>query len=543
MKQIKKILEKDEKFSTISRNTVTGKVEIVVGEDRRPFRAFMVDEIRQILRDNKISEKKKEASLVKSAVELYADEHPYTPEGPVKKEIKRESWQEGMDITENGMILDSALNDLLFFEHHPDMQGRLYYNEIEQTEQLDGKDLNDVQLSILKTDAEKAMKGNRNPTNIKTAALTYCNLHRYNPLKDKLMSLRGIWDGIPRVEEVFIKAFECPDDEYHRYITKVFFYAWINRMLNPGCDFDAMFVFIGDHGIGKTKFPPRLLNVIGGKTAEGVTFSSERDNLEKIASNQLCMMSEMKSMKKSELEAIKELLGRSVDTFARKYRSNNNFRRTCIMVGNVNLEYRHILKDSVDYERRFILFDCKAEGTSSGNYCPRMEGGWWDDNFSNDEMEQIWAEALYMVENEKDFQWQSLPSRIVKQLKDIQQECKAIQTDDIFLQKLDETLNLPFTDEGFDNYDRFVAAVENAKMAVRTPKSGQLRWIHKPMLRRYIKDVMKEDRSAEYFDQAMKMLGWKLEVSVYDKKLKKAVSTNRYMRVDDNDGNQLEISL
>lgn len=543
MKEIYKVLEKDEKYSTISRNTKTNKVEIEVNGARRPFvKSFMVDEIRDLLREHKVPEMKKESAIVSRVVEQYADDHPYTPEEKKKKEVKIADWQAGMDFTENGLIVDSALNDMLFFEHHPDMQGRLYYNEIEQTEMLDGKALNDIQLSILKTDAEKAMGGNRNPTNIKTAALAYCDSHRYNPLRDKLVSLRGIWDGKPRVEDVFIKAFECPDDEYHRYISKVFFYAWINRMLNPGCKFDVLFVFIGDHGIGKSEFPIRLLKVIGGKWAEGVTFSSERDNLEKIADSQLCMMSEMKSMKKSELEAIKEMLGRSVDTFARKYRSNNNFKRSCILVGNVNLEYKHILKDSAEYERRFILFDCRAEGTSKGNYCVRMNDWWWDEQFSNEEMEQIWSEALYMVENEKDFQWRSLPANIITYLKDIQQECKAINTDDIFLQKLEETLNLPFIEEGYDNYDRFVSAIENAKTALRTPKSGKLQWVHKPMLRRYIKDVMKEDRSAEYFDQAMRMLGWRLELTRYDKTLKKAIGTNRYVKEDDMVGKQLELA-
>ena len=163
----------------------------------------------------------------------------------------------------------------------------------------------------------------------------------------------------------------------------------------------------------------------------------------------------------------------------------------------------------------------------------RSDPEWWDENFNDYEMEQIWAEAMDMVENEPKFQWVSLPQNIMDKLKGIQQECKAIRVDDIFLQKLDEVLNLPFVEEGYDNYDRFVAAIENAKLAVVTPKSGHLNWIHKPILRRYIKDVLREDRSSDYFDQAMSMMGWRLEVTRYDGEKKKRVNSNRYMRNSD----------
>jgi len=446
------------------------------------------------------------------------------------KRPKPEDWMVGMDLTEKGQVVDNAMNDVILFEQHPVFKGRLYYNEIEQSEQLDGKDINDIQLAVLKTDIERLLGGNRNVINVKTAVLAFCDSHRYNPLKENLLKLKGKWDGKKRIETLFVKAHECPDDEYHRYVSKVLFYAWVNRILNPGCKFDVLFVFVGDHGIGKSEFLPRLLRSIGGKVSEGVTFSSDRDNLEKIADSQLCMMSEMKSMKKSDLEAIKELLGRSMDTFARKYRSNNNFKRSCILVGNVNLEYKHILKDSAEYERRFILFDCKAEGSSKGVHNVRSDKEWWDENFDDYEMEQIWAEAMDMVENEPKFQWVSLPQNIMTKLKGIQQECKAIRVDDIFLQKLDEVLNLPFVEEGYDNYDRFVAAIENAKLAVVTPKSGRLNWIRKPILRRYIKDVLREDRSSDYFDQAMSMMGWHLEMTKYSGEKKTSVNSNRYIR-------------
>lgn len=532
MNSIYEIISQDSKYSTISRNISTGKVELVINGVRRPFvKGYMIDAIRSLLRDAGIPEMKGEASKVQATVEEYADDHMWEPEVTETSEKKEKpAWQAKMDVTDKGQILDSSLNDMLFFEYHPDMKGRLYYDEIQQTEMLDGMELNDVALSTLKTDAEKAMGGNRSPMNIKAAALTFCSTHRHNPLKEKLMELKDTWDGEPRLEKVFVEAFGCPDDEYHHYVSKVFFYAWLNRMLQPGCDFDPMFLFIGDHGIGKSKFLIRLLKVIGGKHAEGVGFSGDRDNLEKIASSQLCIMNEMKSMNVTTLEAIKELLGRSVDTFAKKYRSNNNFKRSGIFVGSVNLQYKHILKDTVDYERRFILFDCKAEGTSSGKDPVRMHSEWWDEHFPLDKMEQIWAEVLYLVENEKDFQWQSLPADIIYKLKDLQNECKAIRTDDIFLQKLEDVLNSPVMDDGYDDYDKFSSAMEVAKTALRTPKSGSLQWIKKPVLRRYMKDVMKEDRSASYFDFAMEFLGWKLQVSLWDKETGKMASVNRYIR-------------
>ena len=530
MKSIYDVISQSDKFSTICRNVSTGKVEVVINDVRRPFnKSYMIGEIRSLLREAGIPEIKGEAAEVLKVVEEYADEHKWESEES-KKKANRPDWQNGMDISEKGVIIDSTKNNALFFENHPDMKGRIYYDEIQQTETIDGQAIDDVALANIKEDAEKAMGGNRSPVNIKSAVLSFCKRTRRNPLKEKLEELKDTWDGVPRLEKVFVEAFKCPDDEYHHYVTKVFFYAWINRMLNPGCKFDSMFIFVGDHGIGKSEFPIRLMRVINGRFAESVKFSGERSNLEKIAVSQLCVTSELKSMNTSTLEDIKELLGRSEDTFDKKFRSVKNYKRSCIFVGSVNTEYRRILKDNADYERRFIIFNCQAEGTSKGKHSDRSTTMWWDEHFPTDKMEQIWAEAIHLVTKEKNFEWTSIPQHIMDKLMEMQHDCKAFKNDDVLIQKLEDILDLPFVQDGYDNYDRFAAAIDNAKMALRAPKSGTLQWVKKPVLRRYLKDVMKEDRSPEYLDQVMRDMGWGLQLNQWDKATGKATSINRYVR-------------
>lgn len=468
------------------------------------------------------------ASLVKDVVKQMSS----------KVNFQRESWMAGMDITDKGAVMDSSLNNTLLFDQHPDFKGKLYYNEVEHCEEYDGRPLDDIGLAVLKRDVELALGGNRGALNVKSAALAYCNTHHRNPLMDNLMKLRGTWDGEERLSGFFIKAYECDDTEYIRYATKVLFYAWINRILHPGCICDNMFVFEGEQGMGKSKLLPRMLRLIGGKATENMYFNSDRSNLEKFSSYQLCMSEELKDMKKSELAVIKDMITRTHDTFDRKYRSTATNARSCILVGNVNPEEKHFLKDLADYERRFIIFPCHAEGYPHG---VRANGWWWEQNFPDEYLMQVWAEALYLVETEKDFRWMSLPENIACELKKIQAGYKAMLVDDVFLDKMEATLSLPFTEEGYDNYDRFVAAVEVAK---NSPNNlhGQLNWISKGVWRRFVKDILREDRSLQYFEKAMENIGWKYTHTT-EYVAGKRVNSYKYQRVISGNGEQLQLEV
>lgn len=73
---------------------------------------------------------------------------------------------------------------------------------------------------------------------------------RVDPHKKYLESLE--WDGVPRIEEFFIKYCYVQDREYIRLVGKKFWTALAARGLEPGCKFDSMLVLEGHEGISKS---------------------------------------------------------------------------------------------------------------------------------------------------------------------------------------------------------------------------------------------------------------------------------------------------
>ena len=74
--------------------------------------------------------------------------------------------------------------------------------------------------------------------------------HQVNPLIDKLESLE--WDGVERIGQFLHFAAKCPDDAYHREVSRLIFAGGVWRAYKPGCKFDDMVVLIGKQGGGKS---------------------------------------------------------------------------------------------------------------------------------------------------------------------------------------------------------------------------------------------------------------------------------------------------
>lgn len=70
----------------------------------------------------------------------------------------------------------------------------------------------------------------------------------FHPIRDYLNSLPQ-WDGIERVEDIFIKYLQADDTEYVRTVTRKTFAAAVARIYVPGTKFDCVPVLDGDQGM------------------------------------------------------------------------------------------------------------------------------------------------------------------------------------------------------------------------------------------------------------------------------------------------------
>src|SRR5271166_3116200 len=77
-----------------------------------------------------------------------------------------------------------------------------------------------------------------------------------HPLREWLKLLR--WDGVPRVERLFIDYAHAEDNPLNRAIGKLLLVAMVRRIREPGCKFDYMIILQGDQGCRKSTFCKEL---------------------------------------------------------------------------------------------------------------------------------------------------------------------------------------------------------------------------------------------------------------------------------------------
>lgn len=202
----------------------------------------------------------------------------------------------------------------------------------------------------------------------------------FHPIKDYLEHLPE-WDGEPRVDTLFIDYLGAEDNAFTREAAAKILTAAVRRVYEPGCKFDSMLVLSGPTGVGKSTLIARLA---GSWFSDNLTFEDMKDKTaaEKLQGYWLLEISEMKGLKKIDVESVKAFVSRQEDIFRAAYaRNTERHRRQCVLFGTVN-DLSGYLKD-VTGNRRFWPIEISGE----------TEKKPWD--MTDAERDQIWAEVLF----------------------------------------------------------------------------------------------------------------------------------------------------
>lgn len=209
-------------------------------------------------------------------------------------------------------------------------------------------------------------------------ALSLCGrAHACDPVKDYLESLA--WDGVPRLETLFIDYLGAEDSVYVRQVTRKAFCAAVARAMTPGVKFDTMTILTGAQGIGKST----LLRKMGRswfsdslKTFEG------KEACELVQGVWIVEVGELEAMSRSDVGRIKQFLSQSEDIFRVPYgRRTELYPRRCVFFGTSNNgEY---LRDKTG-NRRFWPVDVGLQ--------ERTKTVW--DDLTDETVGQLWAEAV-----------------------------------------------------------------------------------------------------------------------------------------------------
>lgn len=297
-------------------------------------------------------------------------------------------WQKLLAVSsETGCPLKTINNVLIIIENDPLLKGESYFDEFSNRVYITGALPWDARTKQREwTDNDDA--GIRNyiekvyGINGKDRVYDACSLsahrHTANELRDWLQSLA--WDGVPRLDTLFIDYFGAEDNPYIRAVARKSMCAAAARVLQPGVKYDYVPILGGPQGIGKSMF----FKILGGKYFSDSLQSFEgKDAYETIQGTWINELPELSTLSRSESNTAKQFISRTEDIFREPYgRRTGVYPRVCVFFGTTNdTEYLH---DSTG-ERRFWPVDCrKQEPTKSVFTDLKIE------------RDQIFAEAVFL---------------------------------------------------------------------------------------------------------------------------------------------------
>ena len=198
----------------------------------------------------------------------------------------------------------------------------------------------------------------------------------YHPVRDYLSALT--WDGVPRLDTLFIDYLGAEDTAYTRAVTRKSLTAAVARVMNPGCKYDTMLVLVGRQGRHKSSI---LAKLGGAWFSDSLRTFGDKDSMETIQGTWLNEVAEMQAMNRAEVEAVKMFLSKTSDYYRAAYgRYPADRPRQCVFFGTTNST--ECLTDLTG-GRRFWICDIDRQGRRKDVFRD-LDG----------ERDQLWAEAL-----------------------------------------------------------------------------------------------------------------------------------------------------
>lgn len=219
------------------------------------------------------------------------------------------------------------------------------------------------------------------PKDILFDAVAYVSIHNgFDPVLEMLENLPA-WDGENRLETWLAEYFEAQGNpEYLSQVFKLWIFAMVARVYEPGLKFDWMPIFEGLQGVGKSSFG-RLL--VGDKYfADWLPDLNDKDAALQLQGMRAVEMGELASLRRNEMETTKAFITRTVDKVRPPYgRKSIESPRRCVFFGTTNKET--YLQDRSG-NRRF----------------KPVKVGRLDFTALKRDRDQLFAEALFLYQND-----------------------------------------------------------------------------------------------------------------------------------------------
>lgn len=298
-------------------------------------------------------------------------------------------WMQHLEVDKLGQYKSTIENISLILENDENLKGKIALNEFSHRTMIkgnlpwhrllnkkEGDQWKDSDDSSLRHYIEKVYRIT-SPMKINDGLLIVEEKNKFHPIRDYFNSL--VWDGVKRVDNLFIDYLGASDTKYNRMVTRKALVAGVARIFNPGVKFDYMLVLVGKQGVGKS----HILSLLGQNWySDSFNTVQGKEAYEQLQDAWIIEMAELTAAKKAETEAVKHFISKREDIYRVAYGKRvTKFPRQCVFFGTTN--EMDFLKDKTGNRRFWPVMVEKH----------RIKKDLWREDIKS-EIHQIWAEAV-----------------------------------------------------------------------------------------------------------------------------------------------------
>lgn len=183
---------------------------------------------------------------------------------------------------------------------------------------------------------------------ITEAILAVAAVRHFHPLREYLDGLT--WDGIQRLEDLFVEHAGSPDTELVRAFSAKWFIQAVARVYEPGCQADGTLVLESAQGMKKSTFFRELFGDMW--FTDHLPDITSKDALIQLRGVWCVEIAELATFGRAEAARIKQFLTSRVDRYRDPFgRMVSDFPRTCVFAGSINPGAGGYLKDETGARR------------------------------------------------------------------------------------------------------------------------------------------------------------------------------------------------
>jgi predicted P-loop ATPase len=299
-----------------------------------------------------------------------------------------------LDTDKKGLVLPTLKNYQAIIERDPRLKGKIEYDEFARQAFIRSTlpwrtpknyydsfwtNADDSNLRCYLNAEPYGLKASTQ--NVQDAFDAVMCRHTFHPIRQYLKGIK--WDGVERLDTLYIDYFGALDTPLNRAMTRKAFTAAVARVFDPGCKWDYVLTVIGSEGLGKSS----LLAKMGGLWfSDSFTSIDGTKGMEQLQRVWILELGELSVYKKAEVEPMKAFLTKRVDQFRPAYgRKTEIYPRQCVFFATTN--ENNFLKGDTG-NRRFWPLNTGLQSVSKDLK-----------DIDDAERDQLWAEAKYRYDH------------------------------------------------------------------------------------------------------------------------------------------------